>query len=310
MTSNDLLEDILRSYEETDLPDDFSADFDILECLSERNGVITFLVRDKHGDDHIAKCFDTSVRTIPAGNEIISTLSHDGLPEHTADYENARMAVSVRRYVEGESLDRYVSANDLSEPQVVDICLQLCDILAYLHHRENPIIHRDIKPQNIIVRPNGRIVLIDFDIARLHNTESETDTVFFGTRSYAPPEQYGFSQTDERTDIYALGVLLRWLLTGSTKENNKIKIYRPLAAIIRKCTGFSPKERFSDVDQVKKALRSANPRSQRIRAAVIAVCIAAVAGLASFAGIKIYEYVTYTPFSKDAIPAYLTDEER
>ena len=119
-----------------------------------------------------------------------------GLPEYVATYENESMMVAVRKYVSGVSLDRYASENDISQQKAVDICLQLCDILMYLHHRDTPVIHRDIKPQNIIIRSDGSIVLIDFDIARMLNSENETDTVFFGTRSYAPPEQYGFSQTD------------------------------------------------------------------------------------------------------------------
>ena len=310
MEKIDTLEAIMATYNENVYPKEFSSEYVIMECLSDKNGILTFLVRDKAGIERIAKCFDRSLWKSSTGNDILTGLSHKGLPQYICSYENDFMKIIIREYVEGEPLDRYAAENDLSRQDIVDICVQLCDILSYLHHRETPVIHRDIKPQNIIIKPDGSVSLIDFDIARVYNSGQDTDTVFFGTRAYAPPEQYGFSQTDERTDIYSLGVLLRWLLTGSTKERSTVRIYRPLAKIIRKCTGFSPQERFSSVDQVRKALSSANPRSQFMRMIAISVCIAAILGLTGIAGYRIYKYVTYNPFSDDAIPAYMTDGER
>lgn len=310
MNNDDSLNELLASFQDADYPKDFSCEYDIMECLSDRNGICTFLVQDHEGKSYIAKCFDRSVCKNISGNEILTKLSHRGLPRYIGTYENDSMSVMVREYIEGEPLDSYAKEKRLTQQEIISICIQLCDILSYLHHREAPVIHRDIKPQNIIIKPDGSAVLIDFDIARLYNNENDTDTVFFGTRSYAPPEQYGFSQTDSRTDIYSLGILLRWLLTGSAKEKNNIKIYRPLEAIIKKCTGFSPKDRFSDVDQVKKELLKANPKSQGIRVACMLLGMATVIGLLCFAGIKIYRYVTYTPFTNDLIPAYITDEER
>ena len=308
--NDDILKEILSAYDDVDYPEEFSSKYDIMECLSDQNGILTFLVQDREGTRYVAKCFEKQFPEKAVGNGILTELSHKGLPKYIASYENDEMTVTVREYIEGKSLDRYASEQDISQQETVDICMQLCDILAFLHHRDKPVIHRDIKPQNIIVRSDGSIALIDFDIAREYSNGNDTDTVFFGTRNYAPPEQYGFSQTDARTDIYSLGILLRFLLTGSTKENSSIKVYRPLENIIKKCTGFSPKDRFSDVRQVKKALEKANPKVQKIRAAVIVA--AAVAGivLLIFAGIKIYRHVTDSPFSEDKIPAYITDEEQ
>lgn len=308
--NDDILKEILSAYDDTGYPEEFSSKYDILECLSDQNGICTFLVQDHEGGRYVAKCFEKQMWESAIGNEILTELSHRGLPKNIATFENDRMTVTVREYIEGKSLDRYASEQNLSQQETVDICIRLCDILAFLHHRDKPIIHRDIKPQNIIVRSDGSIALIDFDIARVYSNGNDTDTVFFGTRNYAPPEQYGFSQTDARTDIYSLGVLLRFLLTGSTKENNSIKVYRPLENIIKKCTGFSPKERFSDVGQVKKALEKANPKAQRIRNAALTAVIVAAIALAIFAGIKIYRYATYSPFTENRTPAYLTDEEQ
>lgn len=310
MANDELLEAILNSYKQFSYPEAFLAEYVIMECLGEGRGVSTFLVQDRAGAPFIAKCYDKALWALTGKGDILDGLDHPGLPRYIATFESGEMTVTVREYIEGTPLSRYAVENGLSEQAIVEICVRLCDILSYLHHRDNPIIHRDIKPQNVIIRPDGSVALIDFDIARVYREGSDTDTTFFGTLAYAPPEQYGFSQTDARTDIFSLGILLRWLLTGSTRENRMIRVYRPLEKIIWKCTGFSPKERFADVEQVKRALLQANPRSQGLRIASIVLCTVLAVGLLAFGGIKLYQYVTYTPFTADAIPAYLSDEER
>ena len=304
------LQALLASYDDSPYPTGFLDEYVILECLSDRNGITTFLVQDRKGGRFIAKCCDRAIYPKSDNQVLLRSVSHRDLPKYIAEFENEQMTVTVREYIEGLTLDRYAQEKDLSEQEIVKICLQLCDILAFLHHRDEPIIHRDIKPQNIIVRPDGTLALIDFDIARTYRSGSETDTTFFGTVAYAPPEQYGFSQTDVRTDIYSFGVLLRWLLTGSTRENKNIRVYRPLEKIIAKCTAFSPKERFSDISQVKKALERANPRAQTLQFLSRALCILLAAGLLFFAGREIYKKATWSPFNSDAIPAHLNDQER
>lgn len=308
------LEDFLSAFENADAafqyPADFLEEYTIMECLSERNGADTFLVQDKNGQSFIAKCYDVEIWKQTGESRILSELQSVHLPKQIAVFENDRMMVTVREYIEGISLDCYAMEHELSSDEIIGICIKLCDILEILHHREEPVIHRDIKPQNVIVRPDGDIALIDFDIARIFRSENDTDTYFFGTVAYAPPEQYGFSQTDARTDIYSFGVLLRYLLTGSARENKNIRVYRPLGRIIDKCTAFSPKERFSDISQVRKALMSANPRAQMLKKLKISGIILVIACLVSFGGIKLYQYITYDPFTDAAIPGSLNDEER
>lgn len=303
---------LLAAYDDSEYPAGFLRDYAIMECLSDRNGATTFLVQDRsgRGEYYIAKCCDTALCPRSGNAELLHELVNESLPRHIAEYTNEKMVVSVREYIKGMPLSRYALENELSRQEIIRICVELCDILSFLHHREEPIIHRDIKPQNIIVRPDGRIALIDFDIARVYRAESETDTTFFGTVGYAPPEQYGFSQTDVRADIYSLGVLLRWLLTGSTRENKNVRVYRPLEKIIARCTAFSPKERYSDISQVKKALKQANPRSQALRFLGRALCVLLAAGLLFFTGQKVYKAVTWSPFNSDAIPGHLNDQER
>ena len=306
---NELRQAIEAAYDDTAYPEGFLADYVIMECLAERNGVDTFLVQDRDGASFVAKCYDRHTWELSGTGDILSGLDYKGLPKAVTSFKNDGMIVTVREFIEGVPLDRYARDNELSEQEIVRICLQLCDILGYLHHRDEPIIHRDIKPQNVIVRPDGAIVLIDFDIARVYRSDADTDTRFFGTQAYAPPEQYGFTQTDARADIYSLGVLLRYLLTGSPRENKNVRVYRPLEKIIRKCTAFAPKERFSDVAQVKKALERANPRTQGLKKGVVIVAIAAVVVLVAFAGVKAYEAATYSPFSGEHEAAITDDEE-
>ena len=308
------VDDFLSALENDDMyshyPVDFLKEYTIMECLSERNGIDTFLVQNQTGQSFIAKCYDKELWEQTGENHILSELQSVHLPKQIETFENAYMVITVREYIDGTPLDRYAVENELSVDEIIGICVKLCDILEVLHHREEPVIHRDIKPQNIIVRPDGEIALIDFDIARIFRRENDTDTYFFGTVMYAPPEQYGFSQTDARTDIYSFGVLLRYLLTGSARENKNIRVYRPLEKIIEKCTAFSPKERFSDISQVRKNLMSANPKAQLLKKLKISGLIVIMACLVSFGGVKIYQYITYDPFSDASIPHALNDEER
>jgi len=310
MENDELLQSILKADDKFHYPPDFLEEYCIMECLSEQIGVITFLVQDRRGENCIAKCYDRKTWTFRDNKDLLANLNHEGLPKQKASFQNDDMLVTVREYINGVSLDHYAAENNLSEEDNIRICSELCDILAYLHHRPEPVIHRDIKPENIIIRPNGSVALIDFDIARVYRSGHENDTTFFGTKSYAPPEQYGFSQTDARADIYSLGILLRWLLTGKTKEDKESRIYRPLSGVIRKCTAFSPEERYSDVDQVKKALLRANPKAQIFRITVTVLCILFAATLLIYGGFCLYRAVTYSPFSGTVIPAVLSDEER
>ena len=308
--TDELLDALNAAYADEGWPEGFKDAYVVMECLGEGQGCDTFLVQDADGCQFVAKRYDKSVWHFDVFEDILAELDHPALPRHIATFENEGCAVAVRTYVEGVSLDRYARQNDLDEQQIASLVAKLCDVLAYLHHRPEPVIHRDIKPENVIVREDGDVALIDFDIARIYRAGRETDTVFFGTRAYAAPEQYGFAQTDARADIFALGVLLRYLLTGAPRENKNVRVYRPLAKIIAKCTAFDPDKRYSDVGQMKKALLAANPRARGLRIAGIAAAAIALVALLAFAGSQIYKAATWSPFNSDAIPAVLNDEER
>lgn len=168
-------------------------------------------------------------------------------------------------YIEGDM----AGSAESSEKQFLSVVKDLCSVLEYLHGKG--IIHRDIKPSNIILARDGRIRLIDFDAARMPKDGLEQDTSLLGTRGYAPPEQYGFAQTDERADIYSMGVTLEQLMGD--------KILRPrYKRIIRKCTDLDPDKRYQSVRQVKNAFFHVQKRVLYTAAAML-VGIAVVCGL-------------------------------
>lgn len=303
--------DIESAFDASRYPAEFLEQYDQLECLAASHGTETFLVKQKDGEKlFVAKCYDKSLYSFVHESNILKALNHKGLPAFANEFQNDATICIVREFVEGKPVNQYITEKHLSNQEIIGIGAALCNILIYLHGQQPPVIHRDIKPQNVIVKNDGQVVLIDFDIARVYNSASEADTQFFGTREYAPPEQYGFSQTNSRTDIYSFGILLRYMLTGSERENPSVRIYKPLARIIKKCTAFAPKERFTSAEMVKKALLAANPKAQRRRKTLIAVCSAAVIALCVFGGVRWYQYVTFDPLAEGSIPSMMTDAER
>lgn len=270
------IKELSTALSEIALPKRFLEGYDQLECLAYSHATETYLVRQKGSNMLcIAKCYDRKFYKAVNESGILKTLHYEGLPAFVDEYEDAATVCIVREYIEGTPLDKYVSLHNLSQAQIVALCVELCDILSYLHGQEPPVIHRDIKPRNIIIKDNGKLALIDFDSARVYDSNAETDTQFIGTRTYAPPEQYGFSQTDCRADIYSLGVLLCFLFTGKPDVKNAKIPNKRLSAIVLRCAAFSPEERFSDAAAVKNALLSTDGRKQKkvIRACAFATAV-------------------------------------
>ncbi len=186
---------------------------------------------------------------------------HPYLPKLYEVNEADGCVTVIEEYIEGEP----IGSMDLPKERLLQAAGELCDVLEFLHGKN--IIHRDVKPSNILMAKDGHIRLIDFDAARMPKDELEQDTSLLGTRGYAPPEQYGFAQTDRRADIYALGVTLQKLL-GSEADKPRYK------KVIRKCTNLNPDKRYASAKQVKRELSCAKRNSLRIAAAVLLLCLA------------------------------------
>lgn len=245
-----------------------------LELLAETEWSQTFLLKEKQGAG-LAAAKRIEIKDERMGEAILSGLSHEGLPAFKEEIRTQTHIFLLREFVPGLPLDRY-AARPTPEKEAVRITRALCGILAYLHGQKPPVIHRDIKPSNIIIDPEtGKIKLIDFGIARTFDKSAKKDTVFMGTHEFSPPEQYGFAQTDARADIYALGALLCWLLTGETHPDG---IGNPvLKRIVRRCTAFDPAGRYKNVLQVKRDLQYYDKKiKSRIAAAGVAAAIAFV----------------------------------
>lgn len=167
--------------------------------------------------------------------------------------EADRVLTVIEEFIPGDTLEEILEQKKiLPEAQVIDISLQLCEILKAFHSCTPAIVNRDIKPSNIKISPDGVVKLLDMNAAKWSNAESEKDTVLLGTQGYAAPEQYGFGPSSVLTDIYALGVLMNVMLTGTLPNQNMAG--GRLGSVIRKCVELSPSGRYQSISEVCTAL--------------------------------------------------------
>ena len=149
-------------------------------------------------------------QNLVAETEMLKKLDHPNLPSIIDVIDKDDSFIIVMDYIEGNSLQDLIDTDGPQHPEkVIEWAKQLCDVLGYLHSRRPPIIYRDMKPANVMLRPTGDVTLIDFGTAREYKYANQADTTYLGTRGYAAPEQFGGrGQTDARTDIYTLGATM------------------------------------------------------------------------------------------------------
>ncbi len=197
---------------------------------------------------------------------ILKNLSHIGVIRIIdIFYEDDNLYI-VEDYIEGKTLKEYVDANGpLSSELLEDISLQLCSILDYLHSFNPPIVYRDLKPSNIMIKHNNKVVLIDFGIARIYKEDQESDTMILGSNGYIAPEQLVNVQSNAQTDIYSLGATMFFMLTGKSvslatelmfEENYPKHASKRLIKIIQKASAIEPKIRYSDVKLIMSELNA------------------------------------------------------
>ena len=204
-----------EGYEEL-LPRELVDVYEVEECLSCADGCDTLLLKQKStGKKMVAKCYTGDSKLLDQTEDAqMEDIRCAALPCYVGEYKNENYRCILREYIEGVSLNQYVKGHIMTEDIARDLAIALAEAMKALHTSDPVIIHRDIKPKNIIVRDDGSVALIDFGISRVYKKEAASDTVISGTEGFAPPEQYGFMQTDIRSDIYSFGVVLSWLLTG------------------------------------------------------------------------------------------------
>ena len=161
--------------------------------------------------------------------------------------------IVIEEFISGKTLNEYVIKNGpLSEDESVAIIKSLCYIIRDLHNCNPPIIHRDIKPENIIIKSDGSVVLLDMNAAKFYSDQQTKDTYLLGTYGYAAPEQYGFGKANKASDIYGLGKVLNFMLTGDVNK----PVYGAIGDIVRECTEIDYTNRYQNVDALLKALRT------------------------------------------------------
>ena len=212
------------------------------------------------------KDFEVVKQGLVAETEILKKLNHPNLPSIIDVIDQEDSFIIIMDYIEGNSLNKALEEFG-AQPQehVIHWAKQLCDVLGYLHTRKTPIIYRDMKPANIMLKPDGNVTLIDFGTAREFKEKNLADTTCLGTVGYAAPEQFGgMGQTDARTDIYCLGATLYHLVTGMNPceppyEIKPIREINPtlsggLERIILKCTQRDPNDRYQSAAELMYAL--------------------------------------------------------
>lgn len=195
------------------------------------------------------------VNSLLAEANLMKRLDHPSLPRIVDIIDNGQTIFVVMDYIEGESLDKVINEYGAQpEELVIGWAKQLCDALSYLHSQKPPIIYRDMKPANVMLKPEGNIKIIDFGIAREYKEQSLADTTVLGTKGYAPPEQYS-GQTDARSDIYALGMTMHHLLTGIDPRSGDayapVRMWNPelsegIELIIDKCVQPAAENRYQN----------------------------------------------------------------
>lgn len=194
--------------------------------------------------------------------EMLKKLKHKALPRIVDVLEDENYIYTIRDYMVGECLQKYIDFNGQFDfEELLNFVHKMVDILDYLHSADKPIIYRDLKPSNIIYSSEGEVSLIDFGITRNYDSSKSRDTCFMGTVGYAAPELFGKGQSDNRTDIYALGATLYFLATSEhykdVPNNEKWRKfesnrYSEIARIIKKCMNEKMEFRYQNVREIEK----------------------------------------------------------
>ena len=221
--------------------------YNVINVLSERNGNKVLLLKHKKIGRKLVLRYQEKKQEVYC---FLKSISFENLPEIYDVYELEDAFIVLEEYIDGISVAQVLESGVYTYRGAKKVISGVCDALCVLH--ENGYVHRDIKPENIMVSRDGTVKLIDFNVSRSVKNSIRRDTFIMGTFGYAPPEQLGISQSDSRTDLYALGVLLNVMLTG--RHPSEALVSGRARHIVLKCTQISPEKRFHSVSELKNYL--------------------------------------------------------
>ena len=276
--------------------------YEILTEIGKGGMSVVYLAMDTHLNKQWAikeirkkgngKNDEIVVNSLLAEANLMKRLDHPALPRIVDIIDNGKTIFVVMDYIEGESLDKVLKEYGVvPEELVISWAMELCDALSYLHSQKPPIIYRDMKPANVMLKPEGNIKIIDFGIAREYKEQSLADTTVLGTKGYAPPEQYS-GQTDARSDIFALGMTMHHLLTGIDPRSGEayapVRMWNPdlsegIELIIDKCVQPAAENRYQncadllyDLEHPELITRDYKKKQKRKLGIFIAVAVLSV----------------------------------
>lgn len=251
--------------------------YEVLTLIGKGGMSKVYLARDKRLNKQWAvkeiqkkgrdKNNEIVVQSAIAEANMIKQLDHTAIVRIVDIIETSDVIYIIEDFIEGRTLAEILEESG-SQPQeqVIEWSKEICEALEYLHTRKPPIIYRDMKPANVMLKPDGHIKIIDFGIAREYKNQNVADTVSLGTKGYAAPEQFGGKgQTDARTDVYCLGATMYHLLTGHNPCEPPYEIYpirrwnpqldAGLEAVVNKCTQLNPLDRYQSCAELLYALQ-------------------------------------------------------
>lgn len=253
------------------LPEDMQEHWTVYECLKESEDSSTFLVKEtatgilcvlKWGRNRQAEFLRNEM-------EIMKKMADrklSGIPKAYRIFEENGEVYLVREYIEGMSLAQMVlQKGGISEAEIYRISRKICQTAEQFQNPDEPMIHRDIKPENIVVTPGGEVVFIDFGTMRSYKKDGSRDTFVVGTRGTAAPEQYGYTQTDQRTDVYAIGQTMLYMVSESYEMNqlSECAVSRRMKKIIEKACSFEPDKRYGDAAQLRRAVEKCQANNRK-----------------------------------------------
>lgn len=253
------------------LPVEMQEHWNAEEYLKESEESFTILVRENVSGILCVLKWGRKLQAEMLCNEMeilqkLTDMGLTGIPKAYRIFEENSGVYFLREYIEGTPLSQMVlQKGGIQERELCRISIKICREAEQFQKLEDPMIHRDIKPENIVITHGGEVAFIDFGTMRSYKKDSQRDTFVVGTRGTAAPEQYGYNQTDQRTDVYAIGRTMLYMATESYELDQILEcgVNRELKKIIKKACSFEPDKRYADAAELGRAIEKCQENNKK-----------------------------------------------